>query len=153
MRQAISINVMICVCVCISTILTSTVEAFHLQPAMRSVAASKMTSSSAPQLAANLQWSRNEERSIALYNADGDDKMSEAPPKSLEDKMKSWEATEEERKAATLGGVIPENRSDAFDVGLWVLFPFMIATGLIFAFFPFIMGNIDVSSVGPPPTV
>lgn len=75
---------------------------------------------------------------------------------SLEEKMKAWEATEEEVKAATLGGIVPgseeSERSDAFDVGLYILFPFMVLSGLAFALFPFIMGNIDVDSVGPPPT-
>ena len=70
---------------------------------------------------------------------------------SLESKMKSWEASEEEIKAATLGGVVP-GRSDAFDVGLYIAFPLMVLSGLAFAFFPLIMGNIDTSSVGPPPT-
>lgn len=89
---------------------------------------------------------------------------------SLEEKMKSWEATEEERKAATLGGLIPQpmtssstaevgggdgsdDRSDAFDVGLYIAFPIMVLSGLFFALFPFIMGSIDVDSVGPPPTM
>ena len=71
---------------------------------------------------------------------------------TLEDKMKSWEASEEEIKAATLGGVVP-GRSDAFDVGLYIAFPIMVISGLLFAAFPFIMSNIDTSSVGPPPTV
>jgi hypothetical protein len=74
---------------------------------------------------------------------------------TLEEKMKGWEATEEEIKAASLGGIVPQpsaNRSDAFDVGLWIVFPLMVASGLFFAFFPIIMENIDVSSVGPPPT-
>lgn len=66
--------------------------------------------------------------------------------------MKSWEASEEEIKAATLGGVIPENRSDAFDIGLYIAFPIMVIGCLIFAFFPLIVSNIDVTSVGPPPT-
>lgn len=70
--------------------------------------------------------------------------------------MKAWEATEEEIKAATLGGVVPQKRSsersDAFDIGLYIAFPIMVLTGLAFAFFPFIMGNLDVESVGPPPT-
>jgi type III secretory pathway component EscR len=76
---------------------------------------------------------------------------------SLEEKMKSWEASEEEIKAATLGGIVPQQsnkeRSGAFDVGLYIAFPVMVITGLIFALFPFIMGSIDVDSVGPPPTV
>ena len=71
---------------------------------------------------------------------------------SLEEKMKAWEATEEEVKAATLGGVVP-GRSDAFDVGLYIAFPLMVISGLLFAFFPLIMGNIDTSDVGPPPTM
>ena len=79
---------------------------------------------------------------------------------SLEDKMKAWEATEQEIKAATLGGIVPKSgggeeggRSDAFDVGLYILFPFMVLSGLAFAFFPFIMGNLDLDGIGPPPTM
>ena len=73
--------------------------------------------------------------------------------------MKSWEASEEEIKAATLGGVVPgsmsgggDGRSDAFDIGLYIAFPIMVIGCLIFAFFPLIVSNIDVTSVGPPPT-
>lgn len=76
---------------------------------------------------------------------------------SLEEKMKKWEASEEEIKAATLGGVgIPKanrERTGAFDIGLYVAFPFMIIGSLMFALFPFVMDKIDVSSVGPPPTI
>mmetsp|Transcript_6190 Transcript_6190/g.9658 ORF Transcript_6190/g.9658 Transcript_6190/m.9658 type:complete len:145 (+) Transcript_6190:91-525(+) len=77
---------------------------------------------------------------------------------TLEEKMKSWEASEEEIRAATLGGVIPgsssdkENRTDAFDIGLYIAFPIMVIGCLAFAFFPLIVSNIDVTSVGPPPT-
>ncbi|CAB9512455.1 expressed unknown protein [Seminavis robusta] len=70
---------------------------------------------------------------------------------SLEEKMKNWEATEEEVKAATLGGVVPE-RADSFDLGLYVAFPFMIIGCLLFLAFPLLADKIDVSSVGPPPT-
>jgi len=71
--------------------------------------------------------------------------------------MKSWEASDEEIRAATLGGVIPGgksggDRTDGFDIGLYIAFPFMVIGCLIFAFFPLIVGNIDVTSVGPPPT-
>jgi hypothetical protein len=72
--------------------------------------------------------------------------------KSLEEKMKGWEASEEEIKASSLGGVMP-GRTDAFDIGLYIAFPFMIIGSLAFALFPFIMDKIDVSSVGPPPTI
>ena len=34
-----------------------------------------------------------------------------------------------------------------------VAFPIIVATSLLFAVFPFIMDKIDVTSVGPPPTV
>ena len=76
--------------------------------------------------------------------------------KSLQEKMANWEASEEEIKAATLGGMSPgglggRKGNDGFDVGLYIAFPFMILGSLLFAFFPFIMDKIDVSSVGPPP--
>jgi len=68
--------------------------------------------------------------------------------------MKKWDATEAEVKGATLGGVIPSlNRLDAFDAGLYILFPFMVLSGIGFAFFPFTMDKIDVDSVGQPPIV
>ena len=71
---------------------------------------------------------------------------------SLEDKMKSWEATEEELRAASLGGIIPQarERTEAFDVGLYIAFPIMVLSLLAFAVFPFIMGNIDVSNIVVP---
>ncbi len=78
---------------------------------------------------------------------------SEVSKKSLEDKMKEWEASEEEMKAASLGGVVPSGRSDGFDIGLFLAFPFIVGSALFFAIFPLIMDKIDVSSVGPPPTV
>eukprot|EP00560_Eucampia_antarctica_P008904 CAMPEP_0197822978 /NCGR_PEP_ID=MMETSP1437-20131217/293_1 /TAXON_ID=49252 ORGANISM="Eucampia antarctica, Strain CCMP1452" /NCGR_SAMPLE_ID=MMETSP1437 /ASSEMBLY_ACC=CAM_ASM_001096 /LENGTH=140 /DNA_ID=CAMNT_0043421895 /DNA_START=47 /DNA_END=469 /DNA_ORIENTATION=+ len=73
--------------------------------------------------------------------------------RSLDEKLKSWEATEEEIKAASLGGLTPKSGVDGFDIGLYIAFPIMIATGLLFGIFPFIMDKIDVSSVGPPPMV
>lgn len=98
---------------------------------------------------------------------------------SLAEKMKSWEASEDEIRSATLGGVVPGvsapgvkgfdgkfgdknsrsdgavtgSRTDAFDVGLYIAFPIMVLSCLAFVFFPFLIGNIDVSSVGPPPTM
>ena len=90
---------------------------------------------------------RNQIQTTVLFSTNEDD-----VPSSLEEKMKSWEASEDEIKAATLGGVVP-GRSDAFDVGLYVAFRLMVLSGIFFAIFPFIMSNIDTSSVGPPPTV
>ena len=90
-----------------------------------------------------------------LYANEADDAPSETKL-SLEDKMKSWEASEEEIRAASLGGVVPKGnsgeRTDAFDVGLYILFPIMIIGLGLFAFFPILVQNIDVTSVGPPPT-
>ena len=97
----------------------------------------------------------HEKKSLVIVN----DSTEESPVSekstdkvSLEDKMKSWEASEEELKAATLGGVIPQSRerTEAFDVGLYIAFPIMVITGLAIAFFPFIMGNIDVSNIVVP---
>jgi hypothetical protein len=75
---------------------------------------------------------------------------------TLEEKMKAWEATEAEMKAASLGGVIPSQnreRAGAFDVVLFIAFPLMVLSGLAFALFPLIVGTLDVDSVGPPPTM
>ena len=93
----------------------------------------------------------NSEDSTTTNNGteEGEKKM------SLEDKMKSWEATEDELKAASLGGITTgsKERTDAFDVGLYIAFPIIVLTSLAFLFFPFIVDKIDFSSVGPPPTV
>lgn len=110
--------------------------------------------------------SRYETTTFGLFMADekkpffADEGVAEASREekvkaSLEEKMSKWEASEEEIKASTLGGVVPQSkeRSSGFDVGLYVAFPFMILGSLLFAFFPFIMDKIDVSSVGPPPSV
>merc|ERR1719232_600344 len=81
------------------------------------------------------------------------------PPRissSLEEKMKSWEASEEEIKAATLGGIVPgasnklSSGTSGFDIGLYIAFPLMIIGSLMFALFPFVMDKIDVTGVGPP---
>uniref|UniRef100_A0A6U5IPN5 Transmembrane protein n=1 Tax=Corethron hystrix TaxID=216773 RepID=A0A6U5IPN5_9STRA len=91
----------------------------------------------------------------------GEDKNSTpsvpTPKKSLEEKMLEWEATDEELRAASLGGMMPRpaksQATDGFDIGLWIMFPFIVVTSLLFFVFPFIMDKIDVSSVGPPPMV
>jgi type III secretory pathway component EscR len=97
-------------------------------------------------------------KNILLFSSNDseNEESSSSAKSSLEEKMKAWEATEEEVKAATLGGVVPggqnAERSDAFDVGLYILFPFMVVSGLAVALFPFIAGNLDLDSLGPPPT-
>lgn len=94
---------------------------------------------------------------VVLSESEGSDDKEQATgssgtKQSLEEKMAKWEASEEEIKAASLGGVVPQQRSDSFDVGLYVAFPFMIIGCLLFLAFPFFADKIDVSSVGPPPT-
>lgn len=96
----------------------------------------------------------SEDEKVPFF-ASYDEPASEATKSSLEEKMSNWEASEEEVKAASLGGIVPggkkEEGADGFNVGLYIAFPFMIAGSLLFALFPFIMDKIDVSSVGPPP--
>ena len=86
----------------------------------------------------------------------------EAKKKTLEEKMASWEATEEEQQSATLGGFLSgmtpgKSKTDGFDVGLYIAFPIMVVTGLVFALFPllvpYFVKNFDIMSVGPPPIV
>jgi len=95
------------------------------------------------------------EVTTSVAAVEGDDTIdAEAKKKALAEKMASWEASDEEIRAASLGGMTPGKRgTDGFDIGLYIAFPIIVATGLIFALFPFIMENIDTSSVGPPPTV
>jgi len=81
--------------------------------------------------------------------ADDSTESSSTTAVSLEEKMKSWEASEEEIKAATLGGVVPgtsiggakevddAGRTDAFDVGLYIAFPIMVISCLAVSY------NID----------
>ena len=85
----------------------------------------------------------------------GDSEESEVIRSSLEEKMAGWDATEEEIRKASLGGMVPQKKegTDSFDIGLWIMFPFIVGTSLLFFVFPFIMDKIDVSSVGPPPMV
>ena len=98
------------------------------------------------------QLHANELDSETAGAADTASSTSEVSKKSLEDKMKDWEASDEEIKNASLGGVVP-GRTDGFDIGLFLAFPFIVGSALFFAIFPLIMDKIDVSSVGPPPTV
>ena len=87
---------------------------------------------------------------------------------SLEEKMASWEASAEEQRASTLGGNIPligmpglpgfltrtdqPTKMDGFDLGMNLSGIILFPLALVILFFPFFMGSIDVSSVGPPPT-
>jgi hypothetical protein len=95
----------------------------------------------------------SDSRFPVIHASDGEAETEvEVPKQSLEEKMKGWEASEEEIKAASLGGMVP-GKSDGFDIGLAIAFPIIVGTSLLFAVFPFIMDKIDVSSVGPPPMV
>jgi len=61
-----------------------------------------------------------------------------ATKKSLEEKMKDWESTEEEIKEKSLGGLYVGRKSDGLDIGIALAFPVVI---LVFAVIPFIMGQ------------
>lgn len=108
---------------------------FHVAP-MTSTANVRMWSSS----------TKGDDEAPLPFFAEFEDEA--APKKSLEAKMAGWEATDGKAKAA-----VPEERAQGFNAGLYVAFPFMIIGSLLFAFFPLIMDKIDVSSVGPPPTI
>ena len=69
-------------------------------------------------------------------------------PGSLEDKMKSWEATDEERRAATFLGVVPK-KLDSFELGLNIAFPIMLIACVGIAFFPFYAAQL-AGDAGPP---
>ena len=86
---------------------------------------------------------------------------------SLEAKMASWEASEEEVRSSTLGGNLPlvgmpglpgrmtrtdqPTKMDGFDVGMNISGIILFPLAILLAAFPFFIGTIDVSSVGPPP--
>ena len=59
---------------------------------------------------------------------------------SLEEKMKSWEASEEEIKAASLGGITAGSKggTDGFDVGLWVMASLKICLACFLYFLPWL---------------
>lgn len=87
---------------------------------------------------------------------------------SLEAKMAAWDATDEERRSSTLGGNLPlvgmpglpgrmtrtdqPDELDGFDLGMNISGIILFPLAIILATFPFWIGNIDVSQVGPPPT-
>jgi hypothetical protein len=88
---------------------------------------------------------------------------------SLEEKMANWEASEEEQRSKTLGGNLPlvgmpgkpgrmtrkdqPTKMDGFDMGMAVSGVILVPLTLAVLAFPFLIGGIDVNSVGPPPTV
>ena len=113
----------------------------------------------------------NDPPASEAVSADADERQ-RAVKRSLEEKMKSWEVSSDDVKRTTLGGVVPKSwaeskldvqegmsnapdaqRSDAFDLGLYIAFPLMVISGLMVAFFPLLLDNIDTTSVGPPPTI
>ena len=92
----------------------------------------------------------------------------DAAATSLEDKMAQWEASAEEQRSTTLGGNLPlvgmpglpgrvtrkdqPKSMDGFDVGMTISAVILVPLTLAVLAFPFILGGIDVSSVGPPPS-
>jgi len=75
---------------------------------------------------------------------------------SLEAKLKSFEATEEEQRAATLGGLIPgSSGADAFDVSLYLAAIPLFGSLALFLFFPLLAPKLAESGLLgsdiPPP--
>ena len=86
--------------------------------------------------------------SISLRAEQGAEKSAEvagATPTALEEKMKSWEANDEEIKAASLGGLTPGSM-DGFDLGLAVAFPFIVGSCALFILFPLYAPNLALES-------
>jgi len=129
----------------VSKISSRTTSVSHRTAGHRAAAATALSLSADPDDAAEAALVEDPAVPTDAPAGDGAAKL------SLEEKMLAWEATDEEKRASTLGGIVPS--SDGFDVGLWIMFPFIVATSLLFFVFPFIMDKIDVSSVGPPPMV
>lgn len=90
----------------------------------------------------------SEDDALPFFADIQDDAPPAASKQSLDTKMAGWDLKE---AAAKDDAPKEKERAGGFDAGLYVAFPFMIAGGLLFAFFPFIMEHIDVSGVGPPP--
>ena len=70
---------------------------------------------------------------------------------SLEAKLKSFEATPEEERAATLGGMIPgSSGTDAFDISLYLAAIPLFGSLALFLFFPAIAPMLAGSDLPPP---
>ena len=83
---------------------------------------------------------------VRLGSADSD-----AAVASLEAKLKSFEATPEEERAATLGGMIPgSSGTDAFDISLYLAAIPLFGSLALFLFFPAIAPMLAGSEIPPP---
>ena len=107
-------------------------------------------------------------RAILMPCMMADGSVPSSASKALEDKMKGWEASEEEQRAKTLGGNIPlvgmpgkpgrmtrkdqPTRADGFDITMGISAVILFPLAIILFTFPFWIGSVDISSVGPPPT-
>ena len=84
---------------------------------------------------------------VRLGGADSD----AAVAASLEAKLKSFEATPEEERAATLGGMIPgSSGTDAFDISLYLAAIPLFGSLALFLFFPAIAPMLAGSDLPPP---
>ena len=84
---------------------------------------------------------------VRLGGADSD----AAVAASLEAKLKSFETTPEEERAATLGGMIPgSSGTDAFDISLYLAAIPLFGSLALFLFFPAIAPMLAGSEIPPP---
>ena len=78
-------------------------------------------------------------------------RSTQAVAASLEAKLKSFEATPEEERAATLGGMIPgSSGTDAFDISLYLAAIPLFGSLALFLFFPAIAPMLAGSEIPPP---
>ena len=78
-------------------------------------------------------------------------RSTQAVAASLEAKLKSFEATPEEERAATLGGMIPgSSGTDAFDISLYLAAIPLFGSLALFLFFPAIAPMLAGSDLPPP---
>lgn len=64
-----------------------------------------------------------------------------ATKKSLEEKMKDWESTEEEIREKSLGGLYVGRKTDGFDAGIVVALSVVVGAGALFAVYSGVAGH------------
>jgi len=87
--------------------------------------------------------------SIAMRASDSESASTSSPTtnepsavkKSLEEKMKDWESTDEEIKEKSLGGLYVGRKTDGFENGLVLAFSVIAGSGVLFAVFSNIVGQ------------
>lgn len=85
------------------------------------------------------------EQSEAAISGDAQD--------SLSQKMTAWEASDTQQRADSGGGggLTPgSSGADSFDIGLYLAFPPLFLSLMLFLLFPFLRESIDIGELPPP---